>query len=356
MLEPMYHKLSERYYKLDKVQPWTKWELTKSISGPEVPMFQLKDTLRHYFIAGLERGQGFQVLDASGPAASRLLEVIPPEWRMSWMMTLERHDQKYGEGAPGLLTDLVATHLLAQRPAIRRAAKAAGDGLNFSPQGPSEPPSDFMDRLLKFARDTQAHYLVELREDSDKVRGRWFLWRMRPEIRDYLIHANDTGLPDRPPLLYTHENIRELDHRLEDYSFTAFCKERRCSAAPDATLAAIEAVPGDTPQRGGQRVRNRRPAAEPVTPEAREKARKSLWDKYGIGPDRAPRILPREGEEAKLAYQDTVRANVCYLCLAGGHTMRNCPSNGQVRTEWEAFRTAVMKGRPSRPSQPSTSN
>jgi hypothetical protein len=357
MLEPQYIKLAERYHRLDKVQPWSKWELSKSICGSEVPMHQLRDTLRHFFIAALERGCPYPVLDASGPAASRLLEAIPAEWRTPWMMTLERHDQCKGEGAPGLLSGLVSSHLLAQKEEIRRAANVALDGLWNSPQGPGERPSVFMDRLLKFARDTQAHYVTPLQADPEStVRGLWFLFRMRPEIRDFLIHGNDAGHPDPPPLLYDRDNILDLDYRLEDYSYTVFCQNRQRNAAPVATLAAVEAIPRETPQRGGQRVRNRRPAAEPITPETRREARERLWTKYGTGPQSAPRILPREGLEAVQAYQDTVRANVCYRCLASDHIMRDCPSEGSIRTEWDAFRTAVLKGRPSAPGQPSTSN
>ena len=355
LLEPLFRSLARRYHRLDKTQPWSKWDLSRAISGSEVPMRQLRDTFRHFFITALERGDSYETLDSTGTALSRLLEVIPPAWQHQWLSTVHQHEQRHGEGAPGLLAALVAAHLIARKTEIRKAAKAALDGLYGAPQGTDETPSAFMNRLRDLARDTQAHYLPELQMNPDTtVQGVWFLWRLRPEIRDYLIHSNDAGHPDPPALLYTADTILDLDARLEhDYGYTAFCLARRSPHVQ--ALTAIEGLPGATPPRDGQRARNRRPAAEPVSPEARQAARERLWDRYGTGPRRAPRRLPREGSEAAQAFQDTILARVCYLCLASDHTMRDCPSAGQVRAEWSAFREEVMKGRPSTPNQPSPS-
>ena len=355
LLEPQFQRLALRYRRLDKPQPWAKWELSRAISGSEVPMRQLRDTFRNFFIAALEQGDSYETLDSSGTALSRLLEVIPPAWRPQWLSTVDQHEQRHGEGARGLLAALVAAHLIARKTEIRKAAKAALDGLYGAPQGTDETPSAFMNRLRGLARDTQAHYLPELRMNPDTtVQGAWFLWRLRPEIRDYLFHSHDAGHPDPPALLYDADTILDLDARLEhDHGYKAFCLTRRSPHVQ--ALTAIEGLPGATPPRDGQRARNRRPAPEPVSPEARQAARERLWDRYGTGPRNAPRRLPREGPEAAQAFQDTILARVCYLCLASDHTMRGCPSAGDVRAEWSAFRQAVMKSRPSAPSQPSPS-
>ena len=70
-----------------------------------------------------------------------------------------------------------------------------------------------MGRLRKLARDTQAHYIPELRADPEAtVQGLWFLWRMRPDICDFLIQANDAGIGDAPPLLYRYAHILDLDY------------------------------------------------------------------------------------------------------------------------------------------------
>ena len=92
-------------------------------------MRQLRDTFRHFFITALERGDSYETLDSTGTALSRLLEVIPPAWQHQWLSTVHQHEQRRGEGAPGLLAALVAAHLIARKTEIRKAAKAALDGL-----------------------------------------------------------------------------------------------------------------------------------------------------------------------------------------------------------------------------------